>query len=65
MRPDEAGGKRRPEAGLCGRCKHAREVVSDRGSVFIRCELAASDKRFEKYPRLPVVKCEGFEEREH
>ncbi len=47
-------------AGLCGRCVHAKEVVSDRGSVFLRCRLAERDPRFPKYPRLPVVECAGF-----
>jgi len=25
------------------------------------CGLAATDARFEKYPRLPVLRCEGYE----
>ena len=51
-------------AGLCTNCRHARRVQSDRGSVFVRCELALSDARFEKYPRLPVLVCEGYERRD-
>jgi hypothetical protein len=27
--------------------------------VFLRCALAATDPRFERYPRLPVRACEG------
>ena len=48
-------------AGLCTNCRHARRVQSDRGSVFVRCELALTDARFEKYPRLPVWVCAGYE----
>ena len=51
-------------AGLCTNCRHARRVQSDRGSVFVRCELALSDARFEKYPRLPVLVCAGYERRD-
>jgi hypothetical protein len=50
--------------GLCETCGHAQKVVSDRGSTFLRCGLAAVDPRFPKYPRLPVLKCEGWKKRE-
>jgi hypothetical protein len=46
--------------GLCGHCQHARLMESDRGSVFLRCELALTDSRFPKYPRLPVLICAGY-----
>jgi uncharacterized protein (TIGR00290 family) len=49
------------EPGLCGTCQNARIVRSDRGSVFYRCLLAHKDGRFAKYPRLPVVRCVGWE----
>jgi len=51
-------------AGLCANCRHVRRVQSDRGSVFVRCELALRDARFEKYPRLPVLVCAGYERRD-
>jgi hypothetical protein len=35
-------------------------VTSGRGSTFWLCGLSASDARFPKYPRLPVVACAGF-----
>jgi GNAT superfamily N-acetyltransferase len=38
---------------------------SDRGSVFYRCLLSASDSRFPKYPRLPVVSCLGYRPGDH
>ncbi len=46
--------------GLCERCRHAHVVETPR-SVFWRCGLAAIDARFDKYPRLPVLACDGFE----
>lgn len=48
-------------AGLCARCVHARRVESRRGSVFLLCERASADPRFDRYPRLPVLDCSGFE----
>lgn len=50
----------RIRAGLCAECAHARRVNSDRGATFWLCELSATDTRFPRYPRLPVVKCVGF-----
>jgi len=47
-------------AGLCATCAHARPVTSARGSTFWRCGLHERDPRFAKYPRLPVLRCEGF-----
>jgi hypothetical protein len=48
-------------AGLCAGCIHARRIESDRGSVFFLCQLALTDSRFPKYPRLPVLSCPGYE----
>jgi hypothetical protein len=53
--------KRPAHAGLCANCSHARAIESDRGSVFILCELSRTDPQFAKYPRLPVVSCAGYE----
>jgi hypothetical protein len=50
--------------GLCVRCVHHRVTGNRRGSQFHLCGLAASDARFRKYPRLPVLRCEGFENNE-
>lgn len=49
------------EPGLCGTCRNARILTSDRASIFHRCLLADQDPRFAKYPRLPVVRCVGWE----
>jgi len=53
-------GIRIPTVGLCSVCRHARRVTTPR-SVFWMCRLAATDPRFERYPRLPVESCEGYE----
>jgi len=50
--------------GLCDSCKHVQLIKSDRGSVFYLCRLSASDARFPKYPRLPVLSCTGYEKDE-
>jgi hypothetical protein len=47
--------------GLCDDCRHQRLVRSGRGSVFTMCLLARTDPTFPKYPRVPVVECDGFE----
>ncbi len=47
--------------GLCGQCRHVRAVASGRGSVFFRCGRHDEDPAFPKYPRLPVLRCAGFE----
>jgi len=47
--------------GLCADCRHAGQVTSDRGSHFWLCRLAARDPDFAKYPRLPVLRCPGYE----
>ncbi len=50
-----------PSAGLCDNCRHCKSVTSPRGSVFRLCLLHESDARFAKYPRLPVLRCSGYE----
>ena len=46
--------------GLCLTCRHSATVETDR-SRFWRCTRAATDPRFDKYPRLPVLECWGHE----
>jgi hypothetical protein len=48
-----------PDPGLCASCVHGR-FVSGARSTFLRCGLADSDKRFPRYPPLPVLRCAGF-----
>jgi len=53
-----------PYPGLCADCIHAKLVKSDRASVFLQCQLAFTDSRFAKYPRLPVRTCSGYKKRD-
>ena len=55
-------GARRPDVGLCAACRHARMQETARGSRFWRCLRADTDPRFERYPRLPVRECAGYED---
>ena len=48
------------EVGLCAGCRHARVVETPR-SRFWLCGRAASDPRFARYPRLPMLECVGYE----
>jgi len=50
-----------PPAGLCDSCRHQQRVPNTRGSVFSLCRRAREDERYPKYPRLPVVRCPGYE----
>jgi hypothetical protein len=58
------GPKPPVEAGLCPECANARRVESERGSVFVMCQLSATDANYPKYPRLPVFSCAGYLRRE-
>jgi uncharacterized protein (TIGR00290 family) len=49
------------DPGLCSTCTHARVITNDRGSEFWRCGLSDNDNRFPKYPRLPVIRCQGYQ----
>jgi hypothetical protein len=48
--------------GLCFTCRHS-QIVPSRHARYWLCRLAAVDPRFDKYPRLPVVACSGYEPR--
>ena len=53
-------GERWDAVGLCASCRHARTVTTPR-STFWLCRLSATDPRFARYPRLPVLACPGYE----
>jgi hypothetical protein len=63
--PVKVSEKKREElqrsVGLCADCRFMRPIESDRGSTFYLCERSATDARFPKYPRLPVLRCLGHE----
>ena len=52
-----------PEAGLCDSCRHQKVIGNTRGSTFSLCLRSRTDKRFPRYPRLPVTACPGYERR--
>jgi len=47
--------------GLCSECIHRKEIRNDRGSVFTLCLRSFREPEYPKYPRLPVLRCAGFE----
>ena len=49
------------QAGLCALCTYALARPTNRGTTYLRCTLAATDDRFARYPRLPVLTCDGYE----
>jgi hypothetical protein len=51
--------KTAPDPGLCASCVHAR-VIGGARSAFWLCELSRTDPRFPRYPRLPVLRCDGY-----
>jgi hypothetical protein len=58
------GGRERFDnfCGLCATCRHRRIVHSAKGSNFTLCERSFAElARFAKYPRLPVLRCDGYE----
>lgn len=60
----DAGGDGPTGAGLCDSCAHQQIVRNTRGSVFSLCLRSRTEpERFPRYPRVPVVECEGWEER--
>jgi len=58
-KPPESAASR-DAVGLCASCAHLRVITSDKGSRFYMCLLSATDPRFPKYPRLPVLRCSGY-----
>ena len=50
-----------PQVGLCATCLHSRNVKGAR-TVFWMCERSKTDRSFPQYPRLPVLRCRGYEE---
>jgi len=55
----------RAPAGLCDSCVHQQLIRNTRGSEFSLCRRSRSEpERFPRYPRLPVVRCSGWQARE-
>jgi hypothetical protein len=49
---------------LCETCASMREVITPKGSRFLLCRLSQADPAFPKYPPQPVVRCDGYRNRE-
>jgi hypothetical protein len=48
------------EPGLCRTCRHASQITSAKQSTFVLCGLSRTAPSFPKYPRLPVLRCDGY-----
>ena len=49
---------------LCEPCPRMREVVTPKGSRFLLCRLSQTDPAYPKYPRQPVVRCDGYRKKD-
>jgi hypothetical protein len=49
---------------LCETCAWMREVVTPRESRFLLCRLSQTDPAYPKYPPQPVVRCDGYRQKE-
>ena len=49
---------------LCESCARMREVVTPKGLRFLLCQMSKSDPAFPKYPPQPVVRCDGYQQKE-
>lgn len=52
------------DRGLCDSCVYQRLVPNTRGSEFSLCERSRADRRYPRYPRIPVSNCPGHELRD-
>jgi hypothetical protein len=54
----------RPPSGLCDSCINQQLIRNTRGSEFSLCLRSRTEpERFPRYPRLPVIECEGYDPR--
>lgn len=49
---------------LCERCAFLQVVLTPRGSRFLLCQLARTNRAFPKYPPQPTVHCDGYQAKE-
>lgn len=54
-------GWKNEKVGLCGSCRFVRRVESSRGTTFYLCRRSEEDPAYDRYPRLPVIRCAGFD----
>jgi len=49
--------------GLCTSCRYCNQTKHPRGGApYYRCLRANEDPRYKRYPRIPVLECDGYEE---
>jgi hypothetical protein len=60
---DAAAAGERRRVGLCVDCRHGRIVESSRSTRYYLCELSFRRAEYPKYPSVPVVQCDGYDER--
>lgn len=48
------------DIGLCGNCIYHSLVQNKRGGDFHLCKYSKKDPMFPKYPKIPVIHCNGF-----
>ena len=48
---------------LCETCKNTREAHTAR-SRFLLCELSVTNAAYPKYPPQPVVRCDGYQNKD-
>jgi len=48
--------------GLCATCRYLHIIKSAKGSFFVMCDLSKTDGEFQKYPPLPVIACDGYQQ---
>jgi hypothetical protein len=49
---------------LCDTCAWMREVTTPKGSRFLLCQLSQTNPAYAKYPPQPVVRCEGYQQKQ-
>lgn len=49
---------------LCETCALKREIITPKGSRFLLCQLSQTDRTYPKYPAQPVVRCDGYQQKE-
>jgi len=53
------GGSEQMSSSLCLTCKNMREVRTAR-SLFLLCQLSATNDDYRRYPPQPVEQCDGY-----
>ena len=49
---------------LCETCARMRQIVTPKGSRFLLCRLSQINPDYPKYPPQPVVRCDGYQNKE-